>query len=66
MIIAHDLGTTGNKASLHEPEGRLIEAVAVSYPCILLRGELRRVFSPPELRALLACHFSAKGDFVIT
>ncbi len=38
MIIAHDLGTTGNKASLHEPEGRLIEAVAVSYPVHFAEG----------------------------
>jgi xylulokinase len=32
MIIAHDLGTTGNKASLHHDDGRLITAVTVSYP----------------------------------
>ncbi|RWZ68239.1 xylulokinase [Labedella populi] len=31
MIIAHDLGTTGNKASLHEDDGRLVTAVTVSY-----------------------------------
>lgn len=31
MIIAHDLGTTGNKASLHESSGRLLSAVTVSY-----------------------------------
>ena len=31
MIIAHDLGTTGNKASLHEDDGRLVSAVTVSY-----------------------------------
>ncbi|RZT59533.1 xylulokinase [Microcella alkaliphila] len=32
MIIAHDLGTTGNKASLHDETGRLLSAVTVSYP----------------------------------
>ncbi|SEB75970.1 FGGY family of carbohydrate kinases, N-terminal domain [Paramicrobacterium humi] len=31
MIIAHDLGTTGNKASLHDDTGRLLSAVTVSY-----------------------------------
>lgn len=32
MIIAHDLGTTGNKASLHDSRGRLLSAVTVHYP----------------------------------
>lgn len=32
MLIAHDLGTTGNKASLHEDDGRLLSSVTVSYP----------------------------------
>lgn len=32
MIIAHDLGTTGNKASLHDDTGHLITAVTVGYP----------------------------------
>ena len=32
MIIAHDLGTTGNKASLHYPDGRLVAATTISYP----------------------------------
>ncbi|MGM7670526.1 xylulokinase [Microbacterium sp. A93] len=31
MIIAHDLGTTGNKASLHHDDGRLIAATTVGY-----------------------------------
>ncbi|QAY73739.1 xylulokinase [Agromyces protaetiae] len=31
MIIAHDLGTTGNKASLHDDDGRLLAAVTVRY-----------------------------------
>ena len=31
MIIAHDLGTTGNKASLHRDDGRLVTAAAVNY-----------------------------------
>src|SRR5690625_2494281 len=32
MLIAHDLGTTGNKASLHDEAGRLFGSVTVSYP----------------------------------
>lgn len=32
MIIAHDLGTTGDKASLHDPDGRALAAVTVNYP----------------------------------
>lgn len=31
MIIAHDLGTTGNKASLHHNDGRIISSVTVHY-----------------------------------
>lgn len=31
MILAHDLGTTGDKASLHEDDGTLVAAVTVSY-----------------------------------
>lgn len=32
MILAHDLGTTGDKASLHTDDGRLVAAVTVGYP----------------------------------
>jgi xylulokinase len=32
MLVAHDLGTTGNKASLHDDDGRLVAAVTVAYP----------------------------------
>jgi xylulokinase len=38
MIVAHDLGTTGNKASLHDDNGRLIAAVTVPYPTRFARG----------------------------
>lgn len=38
MIIAHDLGTTGNKASLHHPDGRLIDAATVNYPAHFTAG----------------------------
>lgn len=38
MIIAHDLGTTGNKASLHHPDGRLVNAVTVTYPAHFASG----------------------------
>ncbi|MGO1286486.1 MAG: xylulokinase [Brachybacterium sp.] len=32
MLIAHDLGTTGDKASLHDAQGRLLGSVTVPYP----------------------------------
>lgn len=32
MIIAHDLGTTGNKASLHRDDGRLVTSATEHYP----------------------------------
>jgi len=32
MLIAHDLGTSGNKASLHSADGRLLAAASASYP----------------------------------
>ena len=32
MLIAHDLGTSGNKASLHDSDGRLLAAATVDYP----------------------------------
>ena len=32
MLIAHDLGTTGNKSSLHTDSGELVAAVTVRYP----------------------------------
>jgi len=38
MIIAHDLGTTGNKASLHHDDGRLVASVTVPYPAHFAAG----------------------------
>lgn len=32
MLIAHDLGTSGDKASLHEESGRMLAATTASYP----------------------------------
>ncbi len=32
MILAHDLGTTGDKASLHHDDGRIVSSVTVGYP----------------------------------
>lgn len=32
MLLAHDLGTTGDKASLHDLSGVLVASVTVSYP----------------------------------
>ncbi len=31
MLLAHDLGTTGNKASIHDAAGRLLDSATVSY-----------------------------------
>ncbi len=38
MIIAHDLGTTGNKASLHHEDGRLVASTTVAYPAHFAGG----------------------------
>jgi xylulokinase len=38
MIIAHDLGTTGNKASLHSVDGTLLDSVTVAYPAHFAPG----------------------------
>lgn len=32
MLVAHDLGTTGDKASLHQDDGRAVGSVTVDYP----------------------------------
>ena len=31
-VLAHDLGTTGNKATLYDPEGRLVASAFCGYP----------------------------------
>jgi xylulokinase len=38
MIIAHDLGTTGNKASLHDDSGKIINHCTVDYPVHFASG----------------------------
>ncbi|WP_347754900.1 xylulokinase [Agrococcus sp. ProA11] len=38
MLIAHDLGTTGNKASLHDDDGRLRASTTVGYPAHFADG----------------------------
>jgi len=38
MIIAHDLGTTGNKASLHSDDGRMLQHCTVAYPAHFASG----------------------------
>ncbi len=38
MIIAHDLGTTGNKASLHDDTGKIINHCTVEYPVHFASG----------------------------
>jgi xylulokinase len=38
MIVAHDLGTTGNKASLHDEQGHTLATVTVDYPANFMAG----------------------------
>lgn len=38
MIIAHDLGTTGNKASLHSDDGKMLQHCTVPYPAHFASG----------------------------
>lgn len=38
MIIAHDLGTTGNKASLHTDDGEMLQHCTVPYPAHFASG----------------------------
>lgn len=38
MLLAHDLGTTGDKASLHDESGRLIASVTEPYPTTFATG----------------------------
>lgn len=38
MLMAHDLGTTGNKASLHDDSGRLVAATTTTYCTRYARG----------------------------
>lgn len=38
MIIAHDLGTTGNKASLHGDDGKMLQHCTISYPAHFATG----------------------------
>jgi xylulokinase len=37
-LLAHDLGTTGNKGTLYTPEGRLVASYACSYPTHYFNG----------------------------
>jgi xylulokinase len=47
MIVAHDLGTSGNKASLHDDRGRLVDAVSAGYP-VTYRGDTDSEQDPDE------------------
>ena len=38
MIVAHDLGTTGNKASLHDESGATLATLTVDYPTSFAAG----------------------------
>lgn len=37
-IIAHDLGTSGNKATLYDEEGTLVKSTVASYPTVFFNG----------------------------
>ena len=37
-LLAHDLGTSGNKSTLYTPEGRLVASVTCSYPTHYFNG----------------------------
>ncbi len=38
MIVAHDLGTTGDKASLHDESGRTVAVCTVDYDTSFATG----------------------------
>ena len=38
MLIAHDLGTTGNKATLHSGDGRIVASITQAYGTAYRRG----------------------------
>ncbi len=38
MIVAHDLGTSGNKASLHDDSGGTLATLTVDYPTAFAAG----------------------------
>jgi xylulokinase len=38
MIVAHDLGTSGNKASLHDPTGATLATLTIEYPTSFASG----------------------------
>ncbi|GAA2077911.1 xylulokinase [Actinomadura alba] len=69
MLVAHDLGTTGDKASLHDDGGRLVASVTVPYPTRFDHGGVAE--QDPEqwwravcsaTRRLLADSGTAPGD----
>jgi xylulokinase len=69
VLIAHDLGTTGDKASLHDDDGRLVGSVTVAYPTRFAPGGVAEQ-DPNDwwdalaeaTRVLLARHGVAAGD----
>ena len=45
-ILAHDLGTSGNKATLFSDEGKMITSEVFRYDCHFLEGHLRHQPQP--------------------
>ena len=47
MILAHDIGTTGNKASLHDDSGRIVAATtAPAAAATIMPASVRLVVIP--------------------
>lgn len=53
MLIAHDLGTSGNKASLHDNHGQLLAAVTTPYPAHFATGGIAEQNPDDWYRAVL-------------
>ena len=47
-ILAHDLGTSGNKATLFSEEGSLVASVTQHYPVYYSNGNWVRLVSFPK------------------
>ena len=48
MILAHDIGTTGNKASLHDDSGRIVAATTA--PAAAAAADMSRMASSSRIQ----------------
>ena len=53
MLLAHDLGTTGNKASLHDSGGRLVASTVATYGTHYARGGIAEQDAQDWWRAVM-------------